>query len=164
MTDTEYEDMIDALTARLEAAERERDEMAAALDSEHATVGYNIWRFWAQKSRDLASKNVTLAAERDDLMQQCEAEATVASSYRDERDAAEAKLTMAREALTRARDVYYAAEARWLARGALARIAADPPTQPEVTGEDAQKRGVWYALDDEHDRQDAIAKEGKTDE
>jgi len=52
----------------LRALAAERDELAAALDSHHAEVGSNIWRFWRDKAREPAGENTrlrALAAERD---------------------------------------------------------------------------------------------------
>lgn len=39
------------------------EELEAALDSHHAEVGHNIWRFWSQKARETASRNKALEAE-----------------------------------------------------------------------------------------------------
>ena len=44
---------------RNEAADRIA-ELEAALDSEHASVGHNIWRFWSDKAREIAGKNTEL--------------------------------------------------------------------------------------------------------
>lgn len=52
--------------AERDALQAKCDEMAAALDSKHASVGYNIWRFWSDKSLELASKNVALQAKLAD--------------------------------------------------------------------------------------------------
>lgn len=32
------------------------DELEEALDSKHASVGHNIWRFWSDKAREIAKK------------------------------------------------------------------------------------------------------------
>jgi len=55
--------------ARVAELERERDEararvaeLEAAIDSEHAEVGYNIWRFWRDKARQTAESNTRLRA------------------------------------------------------------------------------------------------------
>jgi len=37
-------------------------ELEAALDSEHASVGYNIWRFWSDKALKYAEKNKAMRA------------------------------------------------------------------------------------------------------
>jgi hypothetical protein len=53
--------------ARLAEMERERDEararveeLEAAIDSEHADVGHNIWRFWRDQARETAERNKEL--------------------------------------------------------------------------------------------------------
>jgi hypothetical protein len=42
--------------AQLRQMREERDEMAAALDSAHAEVGSNIWRFWRDKCREMLAQ------------------------------------------------------------------------------------------------------------
>jgi hypothetical protein len=62
---TDIEGTLRALRAALNAAEAEKLELERALDSHHADVGHNIWRFWRDKANEmLAKKNAAEARER----------------------------------------------------------------------------------------------------
>lgn len=43
-----------------EGVEKRIADLEAALDSGHASVGSNIWRFWSDKARDIAANNAKL--------------------------------------------------------------------------------------------------------
>jgi hypothetical protein len=50
----------------LNRAARHLEELEAALDSEHATVGAGIWHFWSDKAQQMAQRNALLAIERNE--------------------------------------------------------------------------------------------------
>lgn len=59
-------------TALMDKAADRIDELEAALDSEHSSVGFNIWRFWSDKAREIAAKNADLRKEVAELKDRIE--------------------------------------------------------------------------------------------
>lgn len=51
---------INELSDALDAKDARIAELEAALDSHHAEVGSNIWRWWSDKARDFAQRNAML--------------------------------------------------------------------------------------------------------